>query len=147
MRTVAIGKHDDYQRRMFEATKAAMEAMTAAAKPGRPLGEIDDAHRRAYDEAGFEHARMAACGYSLGATYRPNWMDTPPMLFSGNRTIAVPGMVLFLHAILVDKPRGYAMSAGHTVVLTDAGCEILSRLPLDYVTCREGGWGRAKALR
>jgi Xaa-Pro dipeptidase len=147
MRTIAIGSHDDYQRRMFEATRDAVEAMSEAAKPGRPLGEIDDAHRKTYDKAGFEHARMAACGYSLGATYRPNWMDTPPMLFSGNRTIAQPGMVLFTHAILVDRPKGYAMSAGRTLVITETGCEVLSKVPVEYALCREGGWGKAKAVR
>ncbi|MDZ4737108.1 MAG: Xaa-Pro peptidase family protein [Rhodospirillaceae bacterium] len=147
MRTVAIGSHDDYQRRMFEATRDAVEAMSEAAKPGRPLGEIDDAHRRTYDKAGFEHARMAACGYSLGATYRPNWMDTPPMLFSGNRTIAQAGMVLFTHAILVDRPKGYAMSAGRTLVVTETGCEVLSTIPVEYALCRAGGWGKARALR
>ena len=36
------------------------------------------------DEAGYRHARMSACGYSIGATYRPNWMDVPPMLYAGN---------------------------------------------------------------
>ena len=84
MRTIAIGKANDTQRRMFEVTRDALAAMTEAARPGRPLGEIDDAHRRVYDEAGYGHARMAACGYSLGALYRPTWMDVPPMLYSGN---------------------------------------------------------------
>ena len=64
-----------------------------AARPGRPLGEIDDAHRRVYDAAGYGHARMSACGYSLGALYRPTWMDVPPMLYSGNTMPAAPGMV------------------------------------------------------
>lgn len=132
MRTIAIGGATDHQRRMFEATKDALMAMTEAAKPGRPLGEIDEAHRRAYDAAGFNHARMAACGYSLGATYRPNWMDVPPMLYVGNPLPAQPGMVLFLHAILIDRSKGFAMSAGHTVIITDKGCEVLSRAPLEY---------------
>jgi Xaa-Pro dipeptidase len=140
MRTVAIGGHGGYQRRMFEATREAMAAMTEAAKPGEPIGRIDEAHRRVYDRCGFEHARMAACGYSLGATYRPNWMDVPPMLYAGNSTLAMPGMVLFLHAILIDRPAGFAMSGGHTVVINETGCEVLSRLPLEYRVCNGTGW-------
>jgi Xaa-Pro dipeptidase len=138
MRTVAIGSATDYQRRMFEATRDALSAMTESAKPGRPLGEIDDAHRRVYDKAGFGHARMAACGYSLGATYRPNWMDVPPMLYSGNPLSAAPGMVLFLHAILIDRPAGYAMSAGHTVIIATGGCDVLSKASLEYRIAYEG---------
>ena len=140
MRTVAVGSATDYQRRMFAATKDALAAMTEAARPGRPLGEIDEAHRRTYDKAGFEHARMAACGYSLGATYRPNWMDVPPMLYAGNPTVARPGMVIFMHAILIDRPAGYAMSAGHTVIITESGREALSRAPVEYRICNGTGW-------
>jgi Xaa-Pro dipeptidase len=61
MRTVAIGQGNDRQRHMFGATRDAMTAMTAAAAPGRPLGEIDDAHRRVFDDAGFGDHRGAAC--------------------------------------------------------------------------------------
>ena len=136
MLTVAIGRPIERQRHMFEVTKDALAAMTEAAKPGRPLGEIDDAHRRVYDAAGFGSSRMAACGYSLGALYRPTWMDVPPMLYSGNPTPAAPGMVLFLHAILIDAPNNLAMSLGHTIVITPTGAEVLSRLTPDYHVCK-----------
>ncbi|HVM80013.1 MAG TPA: Xaa-Pro peptidase family protein [Stellaceae bacterium] len=135
MRTAAIGRPNAHQRSMFEATRDALAAMTEAARPGRPLGEIDDAHRRVFDAAGFGEARLAACGYSLGATFRPSWMDVPPMIYSGNPTIARPGMVLFLHAILVDAPRNLAMSLGHTVAITETGSEALSRLKPEYTVC------------
>jgi Xaa-Pro dipeptidase len=134
MRTIAIGKANDSQRRMFDVTHEALLAMTEAARPGRPLGEIDDAHRRVYDRAGYGHARMAACGYSLGALYRPTWMDVPPMLYSGNPTPAEPGMTLFLHAILIDAGENLAMSLGHTIIVARDGAEVLSRIePAYYV--------------
>jgi Xaa-Pro dipeptidase len=132
MRTIAIGKANDTQRKMFEVTRDALAAMTEAARPGRPLGEIDDAHRRVYDQAGYGQARMAACGYSLGALYRPTWMDVPPMLYSGNPLPAAPGMVLFLHAILIDAAKNLAMSLGHTITITSTGAEVLSQLAPTY---------------
>jgi Xaa-Pro dipeptidase len=135
MRTVSIGKPNDRQRRMFEVTRDALAAMTEAAKPGRPIGEIDDAHRRVYDAFGYGDARMAACGYSLGALYRPTWMDVPPMLYSGNPLPAAPGMVLFLHAILIDAPANLAMSLGHTIVITETGREVLSAITPEYTVC------------
>jgi Xaa-Pro dipeptidase len=135
MRTVAIGKGDDRQRRMFDVTLEAINAMTEAATPGRPVGEIDDAHRRVFDAHGFEHARLAACGYSLGATYGTTWMDPPPMLYSGNPTVARPGMVLFMHAVLADARTNLAMSLGHTVVITETGREVLSKLRHEYTVC------------
>jgi len=132
MRTIAVGAANATQRHMFNVTREALAAMTDAAKPGRPLGEIDDAHRRVYDAAGFGHARMAACGYSLGALYRPTWMDVPPMLYAGNPLPAAPGMVLFLHAILVDAALNLAMSLGHTILVLPTGAEVLSRIALQY---------------
>jgi len=135
MRTAAVGKADPRQRQMFEATRDALAAMTEAARPGRPLGEIDDAHRRVFDAAGFGGTRLAACGYSLGASFRPTWMDVPPMIYSGNPMLAQTGMVLFLHAILVDAPRNLAMSLGHTILITDKSAEALSRLMPEYSVC------------
>ena len=132
MRTAVVGRSNPRQEEMFTVTRDALAAMTEAARPGHPLGEIDDAHRRVFDAAGYRLSRYSACGYSLGATYRPSWMDVPPMLFSGNKTPARPGMVLFLHAMLPDADRGLAMSAGFTILVTDNGCEILSRIPLEY---------------
>ncbi|BBK42058.1 Xaa-Pro dipeptidase [Allostella vacuolata] len=132
MRTIAVGQGNDRQRRMFEVTRDAMAAMTEAARPGNILGNIDDAHRRVYDQAGFGDFRMSACGYSLGANFRPSWMDVPPMLYSGNVIPVQPGMVLFLHAILIDAPGNLAMSLGHTVVVGETGAEIQSRLTPDY---------------
>ena len=110
--------------------------MTEAATPGQPLGGIDDAHRRVYDKAGFGDHRMSACGYSLGATYKPTWMDVPPMLYSGNPTPAAAGMVLFLHAILIDSHAGQTMSLGYTTLVTENGLEVLSQVAPEYHICR-----------
>ena len=133
MRTISIGRENPQQRRMFEVTRDALAAMTEAAKPGRPIGEIDDAHRCVYDAAGYGEVRMSACGYSLGALYRPTWMDVPPMLYSGNPLPAKPGMVFFLHAILIDAKANLAMSLGHTIAITRSGAEVLSKLTPEYV--------------
>lgn len=133
MRTAFIGAPGAKVTAMHAATCEAIAAMTEAARPGAPLGAIDDAHRRVFDAAGHASHRFAACGYSLGATYRPSWMDVPPMLYSGNDTPARPGMVLFLHAICPNSDAGIATSIGHTILITETGAEPLSRLPHDII--------------
>ncbi len=132
MRTIAVGEASDYQRRLHSAVREALEAMTQALTPGRPVGEVDDAHRRVLDAAGLREHRFSACGYSLGTTFSPNWMDWP-MLYSGNPVLAEPGMVFFLHCIVTDSDRGVAMSLGHTCLVTEDGREILSSRALDPV--------------
>ena len=132
-RTIVIGRLDPAQRHMFETTRDALRAMTEAARPARPLGEIDDAHRRVLDAAGYGVHRYGACGYSLGNTYRPSWMDVPPMIFSENPTPAAPGMVLFPHVMLGDADRRLAIGTGYTILITETGCEVLSTLPLELL--------------
>ncbi len=108
----------------------AVAAMTAEARPGRALGAIDEAHRRVFDAAGYREQRLAACGYALGATYRPSWMDVPLMLYAGNPLPAVPGMRLFLHVIIGDAESGLAVGLGHSLLVTEAGPEVLNKVSL-----------------
>jgi Xaa-Pro aminopeptidase len=132
MRTLAVGEASSYQRHLHSVVREALEEMTGALTPGRPVGEVDHAHRRVLDGAGLEKHRFAACGYSLGTTFSPNWMDRP-MLYAGNPVPAEPGMVFFLHCVVVHSERGVAMSLGRTCLVTGAGREVLSTRPLDLI--------------
>jgi len=132
MRTLLVGGASAEHRRMHAACVAALEACEAALRPGQPIGEVFDAHARTMDDAGYRHARLNACGYSLGTTYTPCWMDWP-MFYHGNPVPAEPGMVFFLHMILMDSEAERAMTLGHTVLVTEHGCERLSRASLDLV--------------
>ena len=132
MRTIPIGAVPAPQREMHKVAIEALEASKAALKPGRPIGEVFDAYARVCDAAGHREHRMNATGYSLGTTFAPNWMDWP-MFYHGNPEPAAPGMVFFIHIIIFDAERGLAMTNGHTVLVTDTGCEALSRMPTDLV--------------
>lgn len=130
-RMILVGEVKAEQRSLFTAVSEAMQAMIEAARPGRPIGEIDEAHRRVLDAHGHAVNRFAACGYSLGATYRPSWMDVPPMIFAGNTTLIEPGMTLFLHAHLGDPKSGLAMAVGETLEITEHEGRVLSTMPLE----------------
>ena len=132
-RPILIGRPSPAQHAMFAVVKEAMAAMLAAFVPGGPLGAVDTAHRQVLDAAGYGPHRYAACGYSLGATFRPSWMDVPPMIYAGNPLILEPGMVFFPHAMLGDSDSGLAFGLGDSVVVTETGFESLSQLPLDWI--------------
>jgi Xaa-Pro dipeptidase len=134
MRTLLIGQADPRLIGMHRATRDALLAAEAALCPGQPLGAVFDAHANTLDRAGHREHRLNACGYSLGATYAPNWMDWP-MLYHGNSFEARPGMVFFIHIIIFDAARGLAMTLGRTSVVQASGAEPLSRATLDLV-CR-----------
>ncbi|MCP5149591.1 MAG: aminopeptidase P family protein [Chromatiales bacterium] len=132
-RVIVVGEPSAEQRAMYDVVRRTTDAVLAAFVPGEPLGRVDAVHRRLLDEAGYASERYAACGYSLGATYRPSWMDVPPMIYEGNPLVMRPGMVFFPHVMLGDKRSGLAMGLGNTVLLTDSGAESLTRLPLDLI--------------
>ena len=132
MRTILVGEAAPEQRAMHEAAVASLEAAKAALKPGQPIGAVFDAHAGVLDAAGYEKHRLNACGYSLGNTFAPNWMDWP-MFYTGNPFEAGPGMVFFIHICIFDSERGLAMTTGQTVEVTDSGAEPLSRAALDLV--------------
>ena len=76
---------------------------------------------------------MNACGYSLGTTFVLNWMDCPPMIFTGNPLIIKPGMVFFMHIILMDSKAQLAMNLGETYLVTETGNERLGKQKLDLL--------------
>ena len=126
MRTIPIGPLPERQRAMQTVALDAMAACLEAMRPGRPLGAVFAAHARVVDGAGMRGLRLNACGYSLGTTFAPNWMDWP-MIHAGSEVVIEPGMVFFLHMILMDTEAGLAMMPGQTVLVGPAGCELLSR--------------------
>ena len=105
---------------MHKVAVDALEACKAALKPGRPIGEVFDAHAQVLDAAGYAKHRMNATGYSLGTTFAPNWMDWP-MFYHGNPEPAAPGQV-YLHPPDHLRQRSHlAMTSGQTVLVTERG--------------------------
>jgi Xaa-Pro dipeptidase len=130
MRTIRIGKPPARQIGMHAIAREALLACEAAMRPGAPMGDVFAAHARVIDGHGMSEHRLNACGYALGTTFAPNWMDWP-MFYAGNPTIMRPGMVFFLHMIIFDSGHGLAMTLGRTSLVTEAGAEPLSNAALD----------------
>ena len=131
-RTIPIGKPDSKHHKMHEACVEALKNCESKLKPGNKIGEVFDIHAKTFDDLGFSNARMNACGYSLGATFSPNWMDWP-MLYTGNPYEIKPGNVFFMHMILMDSENGLAMNLGETYLVTENGNERLGKQKLDLV--------------
>ncbi len=134
MRTVIIGEPREAHVRMHAACVEALDACEAALRPGHSAGEVFAAHARVMDAHGMAAHRLNACGYSLGAKFTPSWMD-PPMFYENNRFPLRPGMVTFVHMVLMDSDQGAAMTLGRTYVLGDGAPEPLSRRTLDMIRC------------
>ena len=131
-RTIPIGKPNPKHTKMHEACMEALNNCEKTLLPGKTVGEVFDIHAQTFDNLGFRKARMNACGYSLGSTFAPNWMDWP-MLYTGNPYIIKPGNVFFMHMILMDSDNQLAMNLGETYIVNDKGNERLGKQKLDLV--------------
>ena len=131
-RTIPIGKANQKHFKMHEACVEALTNCENKLKPGNKIGEVFDIHAKTFDDHGFKNARMNACGYSLGATFSPNWMDWP-MLYTGNTYVIQSGNVFFMHMILMDSESNLAMNLGETYLVTENGNERLGKQKLDLV--------------
>ena len=131
-RTILLGKTDPKHIKMHEACVQALKNCENKLKPGNKIGEVFDIHAKTFDDLGFNKARMNACGYSLGSTFSPNWMDWP-MLYTGNPYIIQPGNIFFMHMILMDSENQLAMNLGETYLVTKSGNERLGKQKLDLV--------------
>ncbi len=132
MHVVLTGKVDPRHKEMFAACTDALAACEEALKPGNTVGEVFDTHARVLTQAGQGEHLLNACGYTMGATYPPTWMDWP-MFYTGNPQVIAPGMVFFMHMILVDNAAGLAMSLGETGIVTETGFEPVCHAPRELV--------------
>ena len=132
-RTIPIGKAHENHFKMYDACVDALTNCEKKLIPKNTVGEVFDIHANTLDNHGYKNSRMNACGYSLGSTFAPNWMDVPPMIFTGNPLIIKPGMVFFMHMILMDSEAQLAMNLGETYLVTETGNERLGSQKLDLV--------------
>ena len=131
-RTIPIGKANTKHINMHEACVEALKNCEEKLKPGNKIGEVFDIHAKTFDDLGYKKARMNACGYSLGSTFSPNWMDWP-MLYTGNPYLIKSGNIFFMHMILMDSDNQLAMNLGETYLVTESGNERLGKQKLDLV--------------
>jgi len=131
-RTIPVGKADPKHIKMHEACLEALKNCEKKLIPGNTVGEVFDVHAQTFDNLGYNKARMNACGYSLGSTFSPNWMDWP-MLYTGNPYVIQPGNVFFMHMILMDSDNQLAMNLGETYLVTKNGNERLGKQKLDLI--------------
>jgi Xaa-Pro dipeptidase len=129
MRTYRVGAPDPRLSELYAIGLDAMAACRETMRPGKTFGEVFAAYAGTIARAGLGELsnRLNACGYSLGTTFSPNWMDWP-MLYRDNPAVIAPGMVIFIHMVVTDGPRNVA--PGETFLIGERGAERLGKMPL-----------------
>jgi Xaa-Pro dipeptidase len=134
MRTLIIGEPTHRHMELYEAARAALLSVRDAMQVGNTVADMFDAHARTLDDAGLSDHRLNACGYSMGASFTPCWMD-PPMIYADNPVVIEQNMVFFHHMIIADSDSGTAMTLGQSYIAKSDGPECLSRHEIDLIRC------------
>jgi Xaa-Pro aminopeptidase len=131
-RAVYVGDPPEEVRRAFQIMVDANEAAIAAVRPGVPLAEVDRAAKAVLAKHGYATRTGSGCGRgitSYEADARELKMDLrrysdvvlePGMAFSLEPDLEVPGIGVFRHC--------------NTIIVTEAGCEVDSRLPREMIS-------------
>ena len=136
MFVVLTGPHIDPRHlRMHAACVEALASVQATLRAGRTLGDVFEAHRVAFARHGYEHALLPACGYTMGATWPPTWMEQP-QIFAGNPAVLERDMCFFTHMILIDHDTGLTMSLGEQAIVTDGAPEVITHVPREPIIKR-----------
>ena len=128
MYNILTGNVDPRHQAMNDACADALDACQQLLTVGNTVGDLYAAHEETMHTHGFSHAALSACGYSVGISYPPSWMDWP-MIWKDNPQTLEAGMVFFLHMILLDDRTGLSMCIGETAIVTETVCEPVNRIP------------------
>ena len=121
-------KVDPRHQEMHEACAEALEAIQGAMRPGNTVGDMFRAHADAFTRRGLGHAVLNACGYTMGATWPPTWMEHP-MIIKDNPLVLEPNMTFFTHMILVDNSSGLSMALGEQAIIHEDKLEVITHVP------------------
>ncbi len=114
--------------KMHETSVIALEAVQAILRPGTTVGELYDTYRSTLEDNGEKDAVLTVCGYTMGATCPPTWMEQP-MIFEGNPLVLEENMSFFTHMILNDRESGRSMAVAEQAIITAGDPEIITHVP------------------
>jgi Xaa-Pro dipeptidase len=127
-RTFAIGPVEPELEHIHKIVQEANAAGRAAAKPGRPIGEIDQAARQVIVQAGYGEYFTHRTGHGIGMEGHEE-----PYVFGENPLLLAPGMAFTVEpGIYLPGRNGVRIE--DNLVITPDGAECLSDYPRHLIT-------------
>ncbi|MBI3948147.1 MAG: aminopeptidase P family protein [Armatimonadetes bacterium] len=125
-RTVAIQRADAKQREVYGVVLEAQEAALAAIRPGAKGSDVDKVARDRIAARGYGDYFGHGLGHSLGRSVHDGQAFSPT-----SEVVLEPGMVVTVEPG-VYIPGWGGVRIEDDIVVTDAGCEVLTHAPKEF---------------
>ena len=126
-RTVWVGPPSEDARQAYEAVREAQQAAIDAVRAGVKAGEVDAAARSSLRKAGFGRYFTHSTGHGVGLEIHEG-----PRIADGQKEVLQEGMVITIEPG-VYFPGKWGVRIEDIVVVTAAGCEVLTPTSKDFV--------------
>lgn len=127
-RTLYVGRPSSEARKVYEAVRDAQSAALDAVKPGTAVARVDSAARKLLQNRGLAKHFTHSTGHGLGLE-----IHEAPRVAAGQTEVLQPGMVITVEPG-VYLPGKFGIRIEDTVVVTDTGCEILTKCPKELLS-------------
>lgn len=124
-RTLQLGAKPAKVAKVEKALLEGMEAVLGAATPGALAQEVAAAWQDVISRYGIR--KESRIGYSIGLGFAPDWGEHTISFRRGDKTVLNPGHVV--HAMIGMWMDGWGVELSETVLITERGCDVFSRLP------------------
>ncbi|RPI89192.1 MAG: aminopeptidase P family protein [Planctomycetaceae bacterium] len=131
-RQFCLGKPTARMRELYKVVRRACDAQIGEIRAGVPAVIPHEAASRVIDAAGLGRGRVHTSGYGLAPGFPPTWGEPLHMLGGSTYTLQA-GMVVTVEppVFLADERLGARII--DNVLVTESGCELLSRFPRDLI--------------
>ena len=127
-RTVVIGEADAKQKEVYDVVLTAQKKAVAAVKPGLHCCELDAVAREYIAACGYGENFLHSLGHGVGLD-----IHEMPTVSKSCDIILEPGMVITIEPG-VYLPGWGGVRIEDTVIVTEDGCEIITKIPQNLVT-------------
>lgn len=122
-RTVCVGEPSEEQKKVFESLQKAQKAAYQLIRPGVSGKDVDAAARKVLQEDGYAEYFTHGLGHGIGLEIH----EAPTLRKTGEHVLEA-GMVVTVEPG-VYIPGKFGMRLEDDVLVTEAGCDVLSSLP------------------